>query len=160
MFAITNRLASPVASVERRELESRPGTSLALDGVTVAYGEGATSGQNFNDFQLIPHTWLRLTVDPHLTQQFVDVSFDVVTLANARVHVANAPASVLAGGTFQALVDRSMSTMITQEAAMAGSSTPWTVPFYYSDPNGGGGPCPRDECAPGEPPHRAGLEPK
>ncbi len=103
-----------------------------------AYGAGATSKQNFNDFQLIPHDWLRLTVDPHLQQQFVDVSFDVVTLDKKRVHVANAPASVLAGSTFQNLVDRNMSTMLAQEAAKAGSSTPWTVPFYYNDPNGGG----------------------
>jgi hypothetical protein len=106
--------------------------------VTHAYGEGATSGQNFSDFQLIPHTWLRLTVDPHLAAQFVDVSFDVVTLANTRVHVSNAPASVLAGGTFQALVDRNMSTMLAQEKAKTGSSTPWNIPFYYNDPNGGG----------------------
>jgi hypothetical protein len=106
--------------------------------VTTAYGAGATSKQNFSDFQLVPHTWLRLSVDPHLTQKFVDVSFDVVTLGNTRVHVANAPASILAGGTFQALVDRNMTTMLSQEAAKAGSSTPWTVPFYYNDPDGGG----------------------
>jgi uncharacterized protein (DUF2141 family) len=103
-----------------------------------AYGAGATSKQNFDDFELAPHTWLRLTVDPHLTQQFVDVSFDVVTLKNQRIHVSDAPASVLAGSTFQGLVDRNMTTMLAQEAAMVGSSTPWTVPFYYSDPSGGG----------------------
>src|SRR6185312_8429444 len=51
-----------------------------------AYGAGATSKQNFDDFQLIPHDWLRLTVDPHLDQQFVDVSFDVVTLDKKRIH--------------------------------------------------------------------------
>jgi len=106
--------------------------------VSHAYGEGATSKQNFTDFQLVPHTWLRLTVDPHLTQQFVNVSFDVVPLGGTHVHVANAPASVLAGGTFQALVDRNMTTMLAQEAAKAGSSTPWQVPFYYNDPSGGG----------------------
>ena len=106
--------------------------------VTHAYGEGATTKQNFNDFQLVPHNWLRLTVDPHLSQQFVNVGFDVVTLGGKRVHVSNAPASVLAGSTFQALVDRNMSTMLTQEQAKAGSSTPWQVPFYYNDPNGGG----------------------
>jgi hypothetical protein len=106
--------------------------------VAHAYGVGATSKQNFNDFELLPHTWLRLTVDPHLTQQFVDVGFDVVKVDGSRVHVANAPASVLAGGTFQALVDRNMTTMTGQETAKAGSSTPWQVPFYYNDPNGGG----------------------
>ncbi len=106
--------------------------------VTTAYGAGATSKQNFSDFQLVPHTWLRLTVDPHLSQQFVDVSFDVVGTGGTRTHVANAPASILAGGTFQALVDHNMDTMTAQEAAKAGSSTPWQVPFYYNDPNGGG----------------------
>jgi hypothetical protein len=106
--------------------------------VAHAYGVGATSNQNFNDFELLPHTWLRLTVDPHLTEQFVNVGFDVITVGGKRIHVSNAPASVLAGGTFQALVDRNMTTMTNQEAAKAGSSTPWQVPFYYNDPNGGG----------------------
>jgi hypothetical protein len=106
--------------------------------VSHAYGEGATTKQNFDDFQLVPFNWLHLTVDPHLTQQFVDVSFDVITVDNQRVHVANAPASVLAGSTFQGLVDRNMTTMTAQETQKAGSSTPWTVPFYYNDPNGGG----------------------
>ena len=32
-----------------------------------AYGKDATAAQNFNDFALVPHTWLRLTVTPHLT---------------------------------------------------------------------------------------------
>ena len=31
-----------------------------------------------------------------------------------------------------------MTTMLAQEQAKAGSSTPWQVPFYYNDPNGGG----------------------
>ncbi len=106
--------------------------------VSHAYGQGATTKQNFSDFQLLPHEWLRLTVDPHLDQQFVDVGFEVVTLDNKRIHVANAPASVLAGSTFQGLVDRNMSTMLAQEAKTAGSSTPWTTPFYYNDPGGGG----------------------
>ncbi len=106
--------------------------------VTHAYGVGATSAQNFSDFQLVPHNWLHLTVDPHLTQQFVDVSFDVVTVGGTRVHVSDAPASVLAGSTFQALVDRNMDTMTAAETAKAGSSTPWQVPFYYDDPNGHG----------------------
>jgi hypothetical protein len=106
--------------------------------VSHAYGQGATSKQNFSDFQLVPHNWLRLTVDPHLDKQFVDVSFDVVTTNNSRVHVSKAPASVLAGSTFQAMVDRNMTTMTAQEQAKQGSSTPWQTPFYYDDPNGGG----------------------
>ncbi len=40
MFAITNRLGAPVASVvERSADESRAGTSISLDRVTVSYGE-------------------------------------------------------------------------------------------------------------------------
>ena len=40
MFAITNRFANPVTSVaEEPRIDSRPGTSVALDRVTVAYGE-------------------------------------------------------------------------------------------------------------------------
>jgi hypothetical protein len=106
--------------------------------VSHAYGQGATSQQNFSDFELVPHTWLRLTVSPFLAQQFVDVSFDVVGLNAQRTHVAEAPASVLAGSTFQGLVDRNMTTMLAQEAAQVGSSTPWSSPFYYDNPNGGG----------------------
>jgi hypothetical protein len=106
--------------------------------VTHAYGQGATTKQNFSDFQLVPHDWLRLTVTPHLEQQFVNVAFEVVTKNNTRVAVAQAPASVLAGSTFQAMVDRNMATMLAQEQTKTGSSTPWTVPFYYNDPSGGG----------------------
>jgi hypothetical protein len=103
-----------------------------------AYGSAASVGQNFSDFQLVPHNWLRLTVEPHLAQQFVDVSFKVLALDGTRIPVAQAPASVLAGATFQALVDRNMATMNTQEAAKPGSSSPFQIPFYYDDPNGGG----------------------
>jgi hypothetical protein len=105
-----------------------------------AYGADNTAAQNFNDFPLVPYNWLRLTVTPHLDQQYVDVSFAVAPSGTSgpRVPLAKAPASVLAGGTFQALVDRAVSTMNAQEAAKPGSSTPWTVPFYYNDPAGGG----------------------
>lgn len=103
-----------------------------------AYGKGATSKQNFTDFALVPHKWLRLTVTPHLDQKFVDVAFDVLTLDGKRIPVAKAPASILAGSDFQALVDTNMSTMLAQEKAKPGSSTPWKVPFYYDSPDGGG----------------------
>ncbi len=103
-----------------------------------AYGKGATSKQNFSDFALVPHNWLRLTVDPHLDKKFVDVGFEVLTKDGKRIPVAKAPASVLAGSDFAALVDTNMSTMLAQEQAKPGSSTPWKVPFYYDDPNGGG----------------------
>ena len=52
--------------------------------------------------------------------------------------MAKAPASVLAGATFQALVDHSMATMTAQETKKAGSSFPFQIPFYYDDPSGGG----------------------
>jgi hypothetical protein len=103
-----------------------------------AYGAGATSKQNFTDFALVPHDWLRLTVTPHLDMNFVDVHFDVLGLDGSRTKVSEAPASVMAGGTFQTLVDRNMTTMLAQEKKMAGSSTAWTTPFYYDNPDGGG----------------------
>jgi hypothetical protein len=103
-----------------------------------AYGKDATAAQNFNDFSLVPFDWLRLTVNPHLSDQYVDVSFSVLGIDGSRTPVASAPASVLAGNTFQTLVDHSMSTMTAQEAKKPGSSTPWTIPFYYDNPVGGG----------------------
>ena len=103
-----------------------------------AYGAGATSKQNFKDFKLVPHEWLRLTVEPDLGEQLVNVGFEVVGVDGSRTPVAKAPASILAGGTFRALVDRNLVTMRAQEQAAPGSSTPWQVPFYYDDPDGGG----------------------
>jgi hypothetical protein len=103
-----------------------------------AYGADATAGQNFSDFALEPHKWLRLTVNPHLDKKYVDVSFAVLANDGTRTPFAAAPASVLAGSLFQHLVDRNMTTMTQQEAAKAGSSSPWTTPFYYDDPSGGG----------------------
>jgi hypothetical protein len=103
-----------------------------------AYGTAAAVGQNFNDFELVPHNWLRLTVTPHLTDKYVDVGFKVLANDGTRIPIASAPASVLAGATFQALVDHSMATMNAQEAAKAGSSTPFSVPFFYNAPTAGG----------------------
>jgi hypothetical protein len=103
-----------------------------------AYGQDATAGQNFKDFALEPHVWLRLTVTPHLSDKFVNVSFAVLGTDGNRTPFANAPASILAGSLFQALVDRNMTTMLAQEKGKPGSSTPWTIPFYYDDPSGGG----------------------
>jgi hypothetical protein len=103
-----------------------------------AYGAGATGKQNFKDFKLVPHDWLRLTVDPHLDQQFVNVGFEVITLDGKRVPVCKAPASILAGDTFQKLVNRYVDNMREQEKAKPGSSLPWQVPFYYDNPDGGG----------------------
>ncbi len=103
-----------------------------------AYGQGATSQQNFKDFALVPHNWLRLTVDPHLDQEFVDVSFQVLTTDGKRIPVSKAPASTIAGDTFRSLTNRYVENMLAEEKAQPGSSTPWSVPFYYDDPNGGG----------------------
>jgi hypothetical protein len=103
-----------------------------------AYGEGATGNQNFNDFALVPHKWLRLTVSPQLDSGYVNVAFQVLMPDSTRIDLAKAPASISAGDAFRALVDRNMETMLQQEAASAGSSTPWVVPFYYDQPSGGG----------------------
>lgn len=103
-----------------------------------AYGQGATSKQNFKDFKLLPHDWLRLTVEPHLDEKFVDVGFEVMSTDGKRIPVAKAPASILAGDAFRSLVLRNVATMDAQEKAKAGSSTPWRVPFYYDHPDGGG----------------------
>jgi hypothetical protein len=103
-----------------------------------AYGKGATGRQNFKDFALIPFEWLRLTVEPHLDQQFVDVGFELLGVDGKRTALAKAPASILAGKVFQTMVDRNMENMIAQEKAKVGSSTSWQVPFYYDAPATGG----------------------
>ena len=103
-----------------------------------AYGSDGTAAQNFHDFALEPHDWLRLNVDPHLQDKYVSVGFEVLSKDGTRTPIAKAPASILAGSLFQAMVDRSMKTMLSQEAAKAGSSTPWQVPFFYDAPVGGG----------------------
>ncbi|MFN3197395.1 MAG: hypothetical protein ACE366_03085 [Bradymonadia bacterium] len=103
-----------------------------------AYGVSAGANQNFSDFYLLPHNWLRLTVTPMLEDELVDVAFDVVTLDGSRVPFARAPASFLAGEQFEQNVLRMVDNMMAQEELMPGSSTRWTVPFHYDDPDGGG----------------------
>ena len=103
-----------------------------------AYGADGTAAQNFDDFALVPFDWLRLTVEPHLMDSYVSVGFDVLGADGARTPIAKAPASTLAGGLFRAMVDRGMTTMLQQEKAKPGSSTPWQVPFFYNAPVGGG----------------------
>ena len=106
--------------------------------VNRAYGLSAGKAQNFNDFQLVPHNWLRLTVTPELDRDRVDVSFEVVTVDGDRVPFARAPASLVAGEQFMRTVFRQLDDMAAAEAVEPGSSTPWKVPFYYDDPEGGG----------------------
>lgn len=103
-----------------------------------AYGISAGKSQNFKDFELVPHNWLRLTVTPELDQDRVSVGFDVVTTDGRRIPVAKAPASLVAGEQFMQTVFRMAENTEAQEAAAPGSSTPWEVPFYYDDPDGGG----------------------
>lgn len=103
-----------------------------------AYGTSAGKGQNFKDFELVPHNWLRLTVTPELDQDRVSVGFDVITVDGRRVPVAKAPASLIAGEEFMQTVFRMAENTEAQEKAKPGSSTPWEVPFYYDDPEGGG----------------------
>lgn len=103
-----------------------------------AYGISAGKSQNFKDFELVPHNWLRLTVTPELDEDRVSVGFDVITVDGRRVPVAKAPASLVAGEEFMQTVFRMAENTEAQEEAEPGSSTPWEVPFYYDDPEGGG----------------------
>lgn len=105
---------------------------------TRAYGITAGAGQNFKDFLLLPHEWLRLTVTPELDDNRVDVAFEVVTTDGRRLPVARAPASLKAGEQFMQNVLRLVSDMNDAEAEEPGSSLPWRAPFYYDDPEGGG----------------------
>tara|TARA_R110002072_G_scaffold977_2_gene8044 strand:+ start:486 stop:2174 length:1689 start_codon:yes stop_codon:yes gene_type:complete len=105
---------------------------------TRAYGLSAGANQNFNDFLLLPHRWLRLTVTPLLDDLTVDVGFEVVTVDGRRVDIARAPASVIAGEQFRETVFRMVDNMNEAELRLPGSSVPWSVPFYYDDPAGGG----------------------
>jgi len=104
-----------------------------------AYGQGATGAQNFSDFALVPHTWLRLTVAPDVPDQLISVGFQVLLAdGTTKIDLAKAPASIPAGDAFHALVDHNMETMLAQETATKGSSTPWSAPFFYNQPSGGG----------------------
>lgn len=103
-----------------------------------AYGTTSGAMQNFTDFQLQPHNWLRLTVVPQLDEEIVDVNFEVVTTDGRRVPVASAPASYIAGEQFQQNVFRMVDNMTAQETARPGSSTPFHSTFHYDDPEGGG----------------------
>lgn len=103
-----------------------------------AYGVTEGAAQNFDDFRLRPHEWLRLTVTPMLEERLIDVAFEVVTQDGRRVPLARAPASLIAGQQFRENVFRMVDNMNDQERAEPGSSTPWTVPFHYDDPEGGG----------------------
>src|SRR5262249_25603052 len=87
-----------------------------------AYGKGATGRQNFRDFALVPHEWLRLTIEPQLDKQYVNVGFELLAGDGSRVAVARAPASILAGDAFRTLVDRSMGQMLAAEEKKPGSS--------------------------------------
>jgi hypothetical protein len=106
--------------------------------VNRAYGLSAGKSQNFRDFRLLPHDWLRLTVTPQLDDGLVDVGFELVTTDGRRVPVSRAPASLRAGEQFMQTVFRMVDSMNAQEKALPGTSVPWEVPFYYDDPNGGG----------------------
>lgn len=103
-----------------------------------AYGVTESAGQNFRDFQLKPHDWLRLTVTPELAAERVDVAFEVITPDGRRLPFARSPASYVAGDLFKQGVLRMVDNMLDQEAIAPGSSTAWTVPFHYDDPAGGG----------------------
>lgn len=146
---------NPRTSLERGEINQAAftGTPHEMIGGTVgftlsrdefdffssrAYGVSNGAEQNFEDFRLQPHDWLRLTVTPQIDDGRVDVAFEVVTLDGARVPFARAPASYVAGEQFRQNVFRMVDNMNAREAESPGSSTPFTVPFHYDDPAGGG----------------------
>lgn len=103
-----------------------------------AYGVSAGRDQNFRDFHLAPHDWLRLTVTPQYSLGLVDVGFEVVTVDGRRVAFARAPASYVAGEQFQQNVLRLADDMADAEDAAPGSSSSFEAPFVYQDPEGGG----------------------
>jgi hypothetical protein len=103
--------------------------------VNQAYGYGAP--QRFNDFPLIPHAWLHLTVTADPTGRIVNVRFDAIVTSGARLFVAQAPASTDAGGRFFDDTCARMEEMSTEQAAQPGSSKPWGTSFYYTDPTTG-----------------------
>jgi hypothetical protein len=103
-----------------------------------AYGISQGSAQNFRDFHLVPHSWLRLTVSPELDDNRVDVAFELATEDGRRLPVARAPASLVGGEQFKQTVFRLMDTMTAQEELDPGSSSPFEAPYYYDDPQGGG----------------------
>lgn len=104
---------------------------------TRAYGITAGKNQNFNDFELSPHNWLRLTVEPKLADELVEVGFEVVTNDDRRLALAKAPASLLAGDQFRQNVIRMHRNMDRQMEA-EGTSSAFKVPYYYDAPDGGG----------------------
>jgi hypothetical protein len=103
-----------------------------------AYGVSNGRDQNFEDFLLLPHDWLRITVTPMVDDGLVDVAFDVVLVDGSRVSLARAPASYVAGEQFRQNVFRMVDNMREQERQEPGSSRQFTVPFHYDDPEGGG----------------------
>lgn len=98
--------------------------------VNRAYGKNAP--QRFTDFGLIPHTWLRLTVTGDAANRVVNVHFDAVTNAGARLFVAEAPASTAVGGRFFDETVARMQEMLDEEAKSPGSSRKWGTNFYYA----------------------------
>ena len=102
-----------------------------------AYGITAGANQNFRDFELQPHNWLRLTVEPDLDNELINVGFEVVTLDGRRLDLARAPASLLAGDQFRENVIR-MHANMTRQVEAGGAASRFEVPFYYDDPSGGG----------------------
>jgi hypothetical protein len=101
-----------------------------------AYGRGPS--ERFQDFPLLPHRWLLLTVTAQdATNRVVDVHFDALTPRGERLFVAEAPASTSVGGRFVEQTVTRMQEMLSEEAAQPGSSRKWQTEFYYDDPQTG-----------------------
>jgi hypothetical protein len=107
--------------------------------VDKAYGRGQAEGQKFDHFILAPpHDWLNVTVTPWFgLVPAVKVGFEAVLEDGSRIPYASAPASDVMGAQFIEVTNGAMTAMTEQERAEAGSSTPFVLPYFYDDPEGG-----------------------
>lgn len=107
--------------------------------VDKAYGRGQAEGQSFDHFILgPPHDWLNVTVTPWIgLVPAVEVSFEAILEDGQRIPYAAAPASDIMGAQFIEVVNGAMTAMTEQERQATGSSTPFEIPYFYDNPEGG-----------------------
>jgi hypothetical protein len=107
--------------------------------VDKAYGRGQAEGQSFDHFILgPPHDWLNVTVTPWIgLVPAVEVSFEAILEDGSRIPYAAAPASDVMGAQFIEVVNGAMTAMTAQEREEPGSGTPFEIPYFYDNPEGG-----------------------
>jgi len=107
--------------------------------VDKAYGRGQAEGQSFDHFILgPPHDWINVTVTPWIgLVPAVEVSFEAILEEGSRIPYAAAPASDIMGAQFIEVVNGAMTAMTEQDRAEPGSSTPFEIPYFYDNPEGG-----------------------